>query len=159
MAREIPLQIMRASRANLAAQSSADGLLSAEPYLITDESRLAVGLGASSFAECLMRGDIGTDTTVSASGAITLSLDGRAKALTLTGAVTLTLAVPSGASFASALVVLTQDATGGRTVSWADSPTQLGSQDLNTDAGGVSVWIAWTPDGGSAYFLTPGGVS
>jgi hypothetical protein len=59
MARNIPIQILRTTRANLDTQIAADGLLAGEPYLVTDESRLAVGLGIDTVASALMSGDIG----------------------------------------------------------------------------------------------------
>jgi len=49
MAREVPIQVLRTTRANLNSQASANGLLVGEPYLITDESRLAIGTAADGY--------------------------------------------------------------------------------------------------------------
>ncbi len=45
------LFIKRGTRAEIEAAKTASGLLPAEPYLITDESRLAVGTGANSYSD------------------------------------------------------------------------------------------------------------
>lgn len=51
MARILPIKVLRTTRANLNASASAVGLLGGEPYLITDESRLAVGLTTSTYMD------------------------------------------------------------------------------------------------------------
>ena len=45
------IQIKRGTRAQLNAAASANGLQMGEPYLITDEGRLAVGLSPTTYAE------------------------------------------------------------------------------------------------------------
>lgn len=50
MARQIPLQIIRTTRANLNTQRDASGLLQGELYLVTDESALAVGTATNAYA-------------------------------------------------------------------------------------------------------------
>ena len=45
------IKIKRGTRAQLNAAAAANGLAAGEPYLITDESRLAIGLSASTYAE------------------------------------------------------------------------------------------------------------
>lgn len=45
------IKIKRGTRAQLNAAAAANGLAAGEPYLITDENRLAVGLSASTYAE------------------------------------------------------------------------------------------------------------
>lgn len=52
MARNARIQVLRTTRANLDAQASASGLYEGEPYLITDEGRLAVGTGVDDYVEC-----------------------------------------------------------------------------------------------------------
>lgn len=47
----VELKIKRGTRAQIAAAAAANGLKAGEPYLITDEARLAVGLSASTFEE------------------------------------------------------------------------------------------------------------
>ena len=44
------IRIKRGTRAQLDAAAGTSALHEAEPYLITDEGRMAVGLGASSYA-------------------------------------------------------------------------------------------------------------
>lgn len=51
MARGQAIKLLRTSRAALDAQAAAAGLLAGEPYLITDESRLVVGLSTTTYAE------------------------------------------------------------------------------------------------------------
>lgn len=51
MARNTRIQVLRTTRANLDAQAAASGLYAGEPYLITDEGRLAIGTGATSYVE------------------------------------------------------------------------------------------------------------
>jgi hypothetical protein len=50
MARNVPIQILRTTRANLDAQAGASGLLAGEPYLVTDARCLAVGTGTNAYA-------------------------------------------------------------------------------------------------------------
>jgi hypothetical protein len=50
MPRNVPIQILRTTRANLDTQASASGLLAGEPYLVTDERCLAVGTGTDAYA-------------------------------------------------------------------------------------------------------------
>jgi len=50
------IKIKRGTRAQLLAAGAADGLKVGEPYLITDDNRLAVGLSDNDFAESAMLG-------------------------------------------------------------------------------------------------------
>lgn len=54
------LLVKRGTRAQLTAAATANGLRAGEPYLITDEGRLAVGLAVGSYAELV--GTTGTQT-------------------------------------------------------------------------------------------------
>jgi ribosomal protein L31 len=101
----------------------------------------------------------GTDTTASATGTQAIVADYKDKFLTLTGNIDITLSVPSGAVKAGCVIILKQDATGGRTVTWNTTVVELGTQALNTTADGYSIWIAWTPNGGTDWFLTSGGTN
>lgn len=49
MARIQPIQFLRGLRAALNSQASANNLLAGEPYLITDENRLAVGTAVNAY--------------------------------------------------------------------------------------------------------------
>ena len=49
--------IKRGTRAQINSAASATGLLAGEPYLITDENRLAIGLSTTTYAEAAKPGD------------------------------------------------------------------------------------------------------
>ncbi len=51
MAREIPLQIIRSTRANLDAAKAAGQLLAGELYLVTDENKVAIGVSAIAYVD------------------------------------------------------------------------------------------------------------
>lgn len=51
------IQIKRGTRAQINSAASATGLLAGEPYLITDENRLAIGLSTTTYAEASKPGD------------------------------------------------------------------------------------------------------
>ena len=101
----------------------------------------------------------GTDTSATPGTTITLTIDGKAKDLTLTDNLTITLQALSGKTNVASLIRVKQHASAAKTLSWAGSPVALGSQDLSTTLGSYSVWIAWTIDGGTTWMLTPGGTS
>jgi len=49
MARGHIIKILRTTRANLEIQKAASGLIQGEPYLITDENRIAVALSVNTY--------------------------------------------------------------------------------------------------------------
>lgn len=51
MARNKTIKILRTTRANLNAQKNANGLIEGEPYLITDENRLAIGTAINNYED------------------------------------------------------------------------------------------------------------
>lgn len=51
MARSNSIKVLRATRANLNTEAAGAGLLPGEPYLITDENRLAVGLSTTTYQD------------------------------------------------------------------------------------------------------------
>lgn len=51
MARNKTIKILRTTRANLNTQKNANALIEGEPYLITDERRLAVGIGNNDYED------------------------------------------------------------------------------------------------------------
>ena len=62
------IQIKRGTRAQLDAAASGAALKVGEPYLITDENRLAFGLTTSTYAEAALQDEVpvlSTDNTVS----------------------------------------------------------------------------------------------
>jgi hypothetical protein len=62
MARNLAIQILRTTRANLNTQGTADNLNVGELYLVTDESVVAVGLTTSTYV------DVGGSSLVKAIG-------------------------------------------------------------------------------------------
>lgn len=57
------VQIKRGTRAQLQAAAAADQLRVGEPYLITDEQRLAVGLSAGAYTSAMREDAIVVSTT------------------------------------------------------------------------------------------------
>jgi len=52
------VQIKRGTRAQIEAAKTANGLLNGEPYLITDESRLAVGTTTNAYSDCAKKSEV-----------------------------------------------------------------------------------------------------
>jgi hypothetical protein len=52
------LQIKRGTRAQLETAKAASGLLAGEPYLITDEARLAVGTAANAYSDAALKSEV-----------------------------------------------------------------------------------------------------
>ena len=75
---------------------------------------------------------------------------------TLTGSCTFTLRYPVGTGASSFTLILTNDATPGRTVSWAGGsfkfPGGAASLSRTTTANAIDVWFFFTPDGGTTYY-------
>jgi len=75
---------------------------------------------------------------------------------TLTGNCTFTLASPIATGSSSFTLILTNDGTAGRTVAWAGGTFLFpnGSANLarTTTAGGVDVWVFFTPNGGTTWY-------
>jgi hypothetical protein len=183
MAREIPLQILRTTRAALDAQAGASGLLAGEPYLITDEDRIAVGTATGAYAatataaqgekaDSAVQPNVaqsfsaiqtfsaglagGSDIIADAGEAQTIPLDGRVHVLTLTQACSITL-TPVGSEYSFALIVLIENATGGYDVTYTNGPKAMDTQALNTAANKHSAFVLWTPDGGTTYYRNGAG--
>lgn len=60
MARKLTIQCLRTTKANLTTQASANGLIEGEPYLITDEARIAVGTGVGTYSEMAKKSELPT---------------------------------------------------------------------------------------------------
>jgi hypothetical protein len=56
--------MLRTTRSALNTQASSSGLLAGEPYLVTDESRIAVGTGTGAYKAAVMEDDITAGTLV-----------------------------------------------------------------------------------------------
>lgn len=62
MARGASIKVLRTTRANLNTQAAANGLIAGEPYLITDEGRIAVALTTSTYETCAKASEIGAQS-------------------------------------------------------------------------------------------------
>lgn len=77
---------------------------------------------------------------------------------TLTGNATITVRYPVATGASSFTLILTNDATAGRSVAWAGSgatfkfPGGAASLSRTTTAGAIDVWFFFTPDGGTTYY-------
>jgi hypothetical protein len=60
MARNLAIQHIRTTRANLDSQAGSSNLNAGEIYLITDENRLAVGLSATTYQALPKSGEVPT---------------------------------------------------------------------------------------------------
>lgn len=65
----IPTRIKKGTRAQLNAAKAASTLAQAEPYLITDEGRLAVGTAANTFADMATKAEVDAKTPLNGEGA------------------------------------------------------------------------------------------
>ena len=77
---------------------------------------------------------------------------------TLTGNATITVRYPVATGASSFTLILTNDATAGRSVAWAGSgatfkfPGGAASLSRTTTANAIDVWFFFTPDGGTTYY-------
>lgn len=75
---------------------------------------------------------------------------------TLTGSATITLRYPVATGSSSFTLILTNDATPGRTVAWAGGtfkfPGGAASLSRTTTANAIDVWFFFTPDGGTTWY-------
>lgn len=105
---------------------------------------------ASAFAETLVAlGNTGT--------AINLDIvDGGVFTATLTGNATITLRYPVATGVSSFTLILTNDATAGRSVAWSGGtfiwPNGAASLNRTTAANAIDIWTFFTPDGGTTYY-------
>jgi hypothetical protein len=106
---------------------------------------------------------IGYADTITALGntgtAINIDItSGNVFSATLTGNCTFTLRYPVATGSSSFTLILTNDATPGRTVAWAGGafrfPGGAASLSRTTTANAVDVWFFFTPDGGTTYYGT-----
>ena len=92
-------------------------------------------------------GNTGTAATINLS-------QGTVFTATLNGNATLTIANPGTVS--SFTLILTKDATPGRTVAYSGGTVKLpgGTVTRTTTANSVDVWFFFTPDGGTTYYAS-----
>ena len=106
---------------------------------------------------------IGYADTVTALGntGVAINLDltsGNVFSATLNGNATITLRFPVSSGASSFTLILTNDATPGRTVAFAGSgatfkyPGGAASLSRTTTANAIDVWFFFTPDGGTTYY-------
>jgi hypothetical protein len=75
---------------------------------------------------------------------------------TLTGSCTFTLRYPVSSGASSFVLILTNDATPGRTVAFAGGTFRYpdGSVTRTTTANATDIWFFMTPDGGTTYYVS-----
>ena len=104
---------------------------------------------------------IGYADTITALGntgtAINIDItSGNVFSATLTGNCTFTLRYPVATGSSSFTLILTNDATPGRTVAWAGGsfkfPGGAASLSRTTTANAIDIWFFFTPDGGTTYY-------
>ena len=104
---------------------------------------------------------IGYADTVTALGntGVAINLDltsGNVFSATLTGNATITLRFPVSTGASSFTLILTNDATPGRTVAYAGGsfkfPGGAAALSRTTTANAIDIWFFFTPDGGTTYF-------
>jgi len=91
--------------------------------------------------------------------AITLNLaNGNVQKLTLTGNCTVTLTSPTSGAYRALLLLIFQDATGSRTITWPAAVKwgTLGAPALSTTATKMDQVMIATVDGGTTWYGTPG---
>ncbi len=75
---------------------------------------------------------------------------------TLTGNATITLRYPVSSGSSSFTLILSNDATPGRTVAWAGGsfkfPGGAASLSRTTTANAIDIWVFFTPDGGTTWY-------
>jgi hypothetical protein len=158
------IQFKRGTRAQIDSAASASQLRVAEPYLLTDENRMALGLSVSSYADIMMRGldqtmcwpirtatpKIAGDLNGTALSTITMTASRQywiplvvARKITLTG---LRISVTTAASGAASIGLYSN-----RVVSGSDEPDQLLSSVTGLDTGTTG-----DKTGTLSYTLQPG---
>lgn len=150
----------RGTRAQIDAAAAAGELLAGEPYYVTDEYRLAVGLSPTECLGMLRQGesviwqeelDLGN-----ISGAVTIDVgNGNKQAALIAGNCTITLASPFVSSHVRLLLL---NVYGGHAITWPFDMRWVGgaAPDFSTEAGAIHVVVLeysatgdlWIADGG-----------
>jgi hypothetical protein len=151
---------------------TASGTLASSGALAANNVVVGGGAGAApsstnllSIAAAVTTGNyiqgIGYADTVTALGntgtAINLDVtSGGVFSATLNGNATITLRYPVATGASSFTLILTNDATPGRTVAWAGGtflfPGGAASLSRTTTAGAIDVWVFFTPNGGTTWY-------
>jgi hypothetical protein len=119
-----------------------------------------IGTAGSTIQQPILVGEVETQVTNTASGtAATLDqASGTAQVLTLTGDCALTFSPSTGSSgvLAAMTIILTQDSTGSRTVTWPTGTifTAGSAPTLSTTAGQSDIFVAFLLAGSSTWVVT-----
>jgi hypothetical protein len=151
---------------------SATGTLASSGALTANKVLLGGGAGAAPTATSLLGTAaavtlgsyiqaVGYADTVTALGntgtAINLDVtSGGVFTATLNGNATITLRYPVATGASSFILILTNDATAGRTVAFAGGTFKYpgGSVTRTTTANAIDIWFFFTPDGGTTYYAS-----
>lgn len=117
------LLIKRGTRAEIESAKAASGLLNSEPYLITDEGRIAIGTSANSYSAFLKEDEVPATTQVVANTSTEYTVNITAETqfdLTLTGS-PVVMTFPTATAGRQFTLLLKQDATAGRVITWPSS--------------------------------------
>jgi hypothetical protein len=158
MPRITPLRFIRSLRAALNSTASGGGLLAGEPYLITDENRLAVGLSTTTYEAMAKQSEVRTFASAAdyraktASRAYGSEVWDALAVVTLTDGATITVDMNAGIDFAVTLA-------GNRTLGAPSNPRvgQRGRIRIAQDATGnrtLSLNAAWKTAGGTGIVLS-----
>lgn len=151
MARNLTIQHIRTTRANLETQKTANNLKTGELYLITDENRLAIGTDVNTYIEfiAVLSGTVTLPTVVLGESSFQLdpaiSADGKWSGITETGVAGAALAFGDLCYFAV-----------------ADSRWELAKADVAATSGGVKLGIcvlAAAGDGSTTEMLLYGKIN
>jgi hypothetical protein len=124
---------------------------------VVDNSRNLTNIAAATLSGTLTTVKIAETAvalgTVTTTGAINLA-NGTLFTATLGGNCTFTISNPTGVS--TFTLVLTNDATPGRTVAWSGGtfkyPGGAASLSRTTTAAGIDIWVFFSPDGGTNWY-------
>jgi len=120
---------------------------------VRTELNAALELVATALQPGLASGVTGaTDATTPSTNA-TITLDGKMKSIAPGAAITLSFSTPSGATFASAPILIQQGATA-YAITWSGA-TLLGTAPT-MEANKAYLFGAFTPDGGTTYYVQVG---
>jgi hypothetical protein len=160
------IRAKRGTRAQIDAAATGGTLNEGEPYLIADEDRLAVGTGASDYAESAMLGAdntfaganafgvvTGTAVTVSSPGtAQSVALDGRCHVIELADGINTEITGIPQSGYSNCLVRIKQPAVGSGTISWPGTHRNMGGSELNTASDSFSDFMLDSHDGSTVLY-------
>lgn len=162
------VKVKRGTRAQLNTAASASGLAAGEPYLITDEERLAVGTAANAFVDFAKKSEVDSKVAAASGTATGLIITGTretrvavaASAIdlsagnlftrTISDTTTFTVSnVPASGTAVSFILELTNG--GSATVNWWSGMKWAGGTAPALTASGVDVLGFYSHDGGTTW--------